>query len=145
MVLRSFILIVILPHPRPNHDRSLLSNTHIPLLHNQQTNMRFHTQPLYTQTMRYYAHSARATRSNRFGAAVTTGYCCLVLAPFAGAATVSNNAKKDGRYAKLYARSPAPLFGSIPLTNYCSRPLSFRDCLPCSSLEDYAGVKRVSL
>jgi len=88
--------------------------------------MRFHSQPLYAQTMRYYSQSTRATKSNRLGAAVTAGYCCLVLTPFAGAALVSKNAKNDGRYAKL-------------------RPLSFRDCLPCSSLEDYAGVKRLSL
>lgn len=104
-----------------------LSLTHIPLLHKHQTNMRFHTQPLYAQTMRYYAQSTRASKADRLGAAVTAGYCCLVFsAPFAGAALVSKNAKKDGRYAKL-------------------RPLSFRDCLPCSSLEDYAGVKRLSL
>lgn len=88
--------------------------------------MRFHTQPLYAQTLRYYAQSTRATKADRLGAAITAGYCCLAFsAPFAGAALVSKNAKKDGRYAKL-------------------RPLSFRDCLPCSPLEDYAGVKRVS-
>ena len=52
--------------------------------------------------MRYYAQSARAAKSDRLGAVVTAGYCCLVLAPFAGAALVSKNAKKDGRYAKLY-------------------------------------------
>jgi hypothetical protein len=84
--------------------RSLLSLTHIPPIHttNEQTRMRFHTQPLYAQTMRYYAQSTRAAKSDRLGAAVTAGYCCLVLAPFAGAALVSKNAKKDGRYAKLY-------------------------------------------
>lgn len=68
--------------------------------------MRFHTQPLYAQTLRYYAQSTRATKADRLGAAITAGYCCLAFsAPFAGAALVSKNAKKDGRYAKLYVAS----------------------------------------
>jgi len=88
--------------------------------------MRFHSQPLYAQTLRYYAQSTRATKADRLGAAITAGYCCLAFsAPFAGAALVSKNAKKDDRYANL-------------------RPLSFRDCLPGSPLEDYAGMKRMS-
>ncbi|KAM0707502.1 hypothetical protein Q7P35_004147 [Cladosporium inversicolor] len=88
--------------------------------------MRFHSHPLYAQTLRYYAQSTRATKADRLGAAVTLGYCCLAFsAPFAGAALVSKNAKKDDRYANL-------------------RPLSFRDCLPGSPLEDYAGMKRIS-
>lgn len=88
--------------------------------------MRFHSQPLYAQTLRYYAQSTRATKADRLGAAITAGYCCLAFsAPFAGAALVSKNARKDDRYANL-------------------RPLSFRDCLPGSPLEDYAGMKRMS-
>ena len=83
-------------------DHFCLSHAHPTSSHVQQASMRFHTQPLYAQTMRYYAQSARAAKSDRLGAAVTAGYCCLVLAPFAGAALVSKNAKKDGRYAKLY-------------------------------------------
>lgn len=65
--------------------------------------MRFHSQPLYAQTLRYYAQSTRATKADRLGAAITAGYCCLAFsAPFAGAALVSKNAKKDDRYANLY-------------------------------------------
>jgi hypothetical protein len=72
--------------------------------HQKTTAMRFHTQPIYAQTLRYYAQSTRATKADRLGAAVTAGYCCLAFsAPFAGAALVSKNAKKDGRYANLYA------------------------------------------
>ena len=64
--------------------------------------MRFHAQPLYAQTLRYYAQSARANKADRLGAAITAGYCCLAFsAPFAGAALMSKNVKKDGRYAKL--------------------------------------------
>lgn len=107
--------------------------------------MRFHIQPLYAQTLRYYAHSARATRADRLGAVMTAGYCCLAFsAPFAGAALVSKNAKKDGRYANLYAITylHAPQSSANNTTH--SRPLSFRDCLPCSPLEDYAGMKRLA-
>lgn len=69
--------------------------------------MRFHSQPIYAQTLRYYAQSTRATKADRLGAAVTAGYCCLAFsAPFAGAALVSKNAANDDRYAKLYAVSP---------------------------------------
>lgn len=64
--------------------------------------MRFHTQPIYAQTLRYYTQSTKSAKADRLGAAVTAGYCCLVAAPFAGAALVSKNAKKDGRYANLY-------------------------------------------
>lgn len=72
--------------------------------------MRFHSQPLYAQTLRYYAQSTRATKADRLGAAVTLGYCCLAFsAPFAGAAMVSKNAKKDDRYANLYVPRHASL------------------------------------
>lgn len=64
--------------------------------------MRFHSQPIYAQTLRYYAQSTRATKADRLGAAVTAGYCCLAFsAPFAGAAMVSKNAVNDDRYANL--------------------------------------------
>jgi hypothetical protein len=118
-------------------------------IHHTTSAMRFHTQPLYAQTLRYYAQSTRATKADRLGAAVTLGYCCLAFsAPFAGAALVSKNAKKDDRYANLYV----PCITSLSerrlntLTDHlrCRRPLSFRDCLPGSPLEDYAGMKRMS-
>lgn len=65
--------------------------------------MRFPTQPLYAQTLRFYSQSMRASRADRVGAVITAGYCCLAFsAPFAGAALASKRAKKDGRYAKLY-------------------------------------------
>lgn len=71
--------------------------------HHTTAAMRFHSHPLYAQTLRYYAQSTRATKADRLGAAVTLGYCCLAFsAPFAGAALVSKNAKKDDRYANLY-------------------------------------------
>ena len=73
--------------------------------------MRFHNQPLYAQTLRYYAQSTRATKADRLGAAITAGYCCLAFsAPFAGAALVSKNAKKDDRYANLCV----PCLASLP-------------------------------
>jgi len=108
--------------------------------------MRFHTQPLYAQTLRYYAQSTRATKADRLGAAVTLGYCCLAFsAPFAGAALVSKNAKKDDRYANLYApRLTSPILSTPANHRPCRRPLSFRDCLPGSPLEDYAGMKCMS-
>ncbi|KAK5119871.1 hypothetical protein LTR85_007197 [Meristemomyces frigidus] len=86
--------------------------------------MTFPTPPLFLQALRYYSHRAAPSRGDRLGAAAAMGYCCLAFsAPFAGAAVVSSKAQKDQRYAKM-------------------RPLSFRDCLPGSRLEDYAGALR---
>ena len=90
------------------------SNNKTRSLHNTTAAMRFHNQPLYAQTLRYYAQSTRATKADRLGAAVTAGYCCLAFsAPFAGAALVSKNAKKDDRYANLYVSR---------LTSSCRHP-----------------------
>ena len=76
---------------------------HHHIKHHTTATMRFHSQPLYAQTLRYYAQSTRASKADRLGAAVTAGYCCLAFsAPFAAAGLVSKNAKKDDRYANLY-------------------------------------------
>ncbi|KAH9831091.1 hypothetical protein Tdes44962_MAKER02169 [Teratosphaeria destructans] len=79
---------------------------------------------MFLQALRYYSNRAAPSRSQQLGAVTMMGYCCIAFsAPFAGAALVSSKARKDGRYANM-------------------RPLSFRDCLPGSPLEDYAGALR---
>ncbi|KAK3057472.1 hypothetical protein LTR09_001656 [Extremus antarcticus] len=86
--------------------------------------MSFPTAPRLVQTLRLYSQQAGPSKGSAFGVAAMMGYCCIAFsAPFAGAAVVSHGMVDDKRYAKL-------------------RPLSFRDCLPCSPLDDYAGVIR---
>ncbi|KAI6829305.1 hypothetical protein KC318_g13771 [Hortaea werneckii] len=85
------------------------------------------TRQLLVQTARQYSsRTAGPTRREKLGAAAIMGYCCIAFtSPFAGAAVVSRKAQKDQRYQNM-------------------RPLSFRDCLPGSRLEDYAGALRSS-
>ncbi|TKA24616.1 hypothetical protein B0A50_06376 [Salinomyces thailandicus] len=80
---------------------------------------------LFLQATRFYSsHASGPTRREKLGAAAIMGYCCIAFStPFAGAAVVSSKAQKDQRYQKM-------------------RPLSFRDCLPGSPLDDYAGALR---
>jgi len=54
------------------------------------------------QALRFYSSRTNFSRADRVGGAVTAAYCCLAFsAPFAGAALVSRNYQKDGRYAKM--------------------------------------------
>ncbi|KAK5164543.1 uncharacterized protein LTR77_009749 [Saxophila tyrrhenica] len=86
--------------------------------------MAFPTAPIVAQTSRLYSQRAGPSKGSALGVAFIMGYCCVAFsAPFAGAAVVSQRIVEDKRYAKL-------------------RPLSFRDCLPGSNLDDYAGVIR---
>ncbi|KAK4622350.1 hypothetical protein CLAFUW4_07373 [Fulvia fulva] len=83
-------------------------------------NMSITRSSLLSQSLRQY--TTRSTRQDRIGSAAAIGYwCAVVSAPLAGAFVISQNAAKDQRYAK-------------------QRPLSFRDCLPASALDDYAGA-----
>ncbi|SMQ53389.1 unnamed protein product [Zymoseptoria tritici ST99CH_1A5] len=82
-----------------------------------------------TPGLRYAStHALRSTqvastgRQNLVGTITAVTYwCAIVSAPLAGAYVISQNASQDKRFANL-------------------RPLSFRDCLPSSSLDDYAGA-----
>ncbi|KAK3702496.1 hypothetical protein LTR37_014858 [Vermiconidia calcicola] len=88
--------------------------------------MTFPTAPMLVQAFRFYSHRVGQSKGSALGVGLIMGYCCVAFsAPFAGAAVVSRRASdsEDARYAKM-------------------RPLSFRDCLPGSRLEDYAGVFR---
>ncbi|KAF4555073.1 Hypothetical protein D9617_3g021420 [Elsinoe fawcettii] len=74
-------------------------------------------------TVRQYSNTARHVSGGRLRSNAIIVYCCLAFsAPFAGAAEMSRRTGKDGSYAKM-------------------RPLSFRDCLRSSPLEDYAGLR----
>ncbi|KAF2153195.1 hypothetical protein K461DRAFT_278008 [Myriangium duriaei CBS 260.36] len=75
--------------------------------------------------MRHYSNPARmTTRGDRVRANAVLVYCCLAFsAPFAGAAEMSRRTAKDGRCENM-------------------RPLSFRDCMRSSPLDDYAGLGR---
>ncbi|KAK4501782.1 hypothetical protein PRZ48_007591 [Zasmidium cellare] len=80
--------------------------------------------PRILQALRSYTTSARAVQQHedRLGAATAVAYwCAVVSAPFAGAYAISQAAAKDKRSTTW-------------------RQLSFRDCLPSSSLDDYAGA-----
>ncbi|PSK42699.1 hypothetical protein B9Z65_5621 [Elsinoe australis] len=75
-------------------------------------------------TIRQYSNSARhMSNGQKLRANAIVLYCCLAFsAPFAGAAEMSRRTGKDGSYAKM-------------------RPLTFRDCMRSSPLEDYAGFR----
>ncbi|KAM3417213.1 hypothetical protein BST61_g5473 [Cercospora zeina] len=77
----------------------------------------------FASTTRSFTTHARTTaQEDRIGAAAATAYWCTVVgAPLGTAFYVSQVARKDQKLANL-------------------RQLSFRDCLPASSLDDYAGV-----
>ncbi|KAF2171150.1 hypothetical protein M409DRAFT_19121 [Zasmidium cellare ATCC 36951] len=78
--------------------------------------------PRVLQALRSYSTTARAVNQDRLGAATAVAYwCAVVSAPFAGAYAISQAAGKDSRSTTW-------------------RQLSFRDCLPSSSLDDYAGA-----
>ena len=66
--------------------------------------MVFPTQQIYIQACRLYSSRAGTfSRGDRLGAAITAAWCGLAFsAPFAGAALVSRNAKRDDRYATMY-------------------------------------------
>ncbi|KXT16979.1 hypothetical protein AC579_7445 [Pseudocercospora musae] len=77
---------------------------------------------LLQQAPRFFSTYRTRTshQRDRLGAAAVTGYwCAVVSAPLAGAYVISQGAATDKRRF---------------------RPLSFRDCLPGSSLDDYAGA-----
>ncbi|PNS16466.1 hypothetical protein CAC42_200 [Sphaceloma murrayae] len=75
-------------------------------------------------TVRQYSNAARHMSSGeKLRANAIILYCCLAFsAPFAGAAEMSRRTGKDGSYARM-------------------RPLTFRDCMRSSPLEDYAGLR----
>ncbi|CAK1366404.1 unnamed protein product [Cercospora beticola] len=77
----------------------------------------------FAPTMRSFTTSARSTsQEDRIGAAAATAcWCTVVGAPLGTAFYVSQIARKDSKLANF-------------------RQLSFRDCLPASSLDDYAGA-----
>ncbi|KAF2206801.1 hypothetical protein CERZMDRAFT_102972 [Cercospora zeae-maydis SCOH1-5] len=74
-------------------------------------------------TTRSFTTNAQSTaQEDRIGAAAATAYWCTVVgAPLGAAFYVSRAARKDKKLANF-------------------RQLSFRDCLPASSLDDYAGA-----
>lgn len=104
--------------------------------------MTFPTNNLAHQALRFYSSRHTFSRADRFGAAITAAYCCLAFsAPFAGAALVSRRYQQDGRYAKMYVHCWRNLRSDVADVG-TRRPLSFRDCLPGSPLEDYVGLRR---
>lgn len=130
--------------PRPEPDNCASRSLPIPPPGEPtRTIMIFQTPPMLLQSLRKYSHRAgSSSRADRLGAATVMGYCCIAFsAPFAGAAVVSRQARRDKRYANMYAVFPIHHGNQVMLT-LLRRPLSFRDCLPGSPLEDYAGLRR---
>lgn len=93
------------------------------------------------QSIRRYSTHVNTVKADRLGTATAVAYWLTVVsAPFAGAYAISQAAAKDKRSQTWYASIVEEFIASMLTFGIIRRPLSFRDCLPGSSLDDYAGA-----